>query len=327
MNFKTFFFMFIAFAINFGSIFPQSYKVAGSINIGGEGRWDYLSVDNANNKLYVSHQTRVHVIDLKNNKVIAEISGLSGVHGIAFAPEAGKGFITNGTTNSITVFDLKTYKTLDSIKVNGTKPDAVVYEPFTKRIFSFNAGSNNATAIDPATNKIVGEVKFDGNPEYAASDKKGKMFVNIEDKSMVVEFDPKTCEVLAKWPLTPLEEPTGMGIDIKNNLLFVTGANQLMSVMDYSSGKVISTLPIGKRVDGCAFDAEKGVAFSSNGEGSMTIIKEKSPKDFAVIQTLATVKGARTITLDTKTHKVYTITQIEQPDKTQSFGVLIIEPK
>jgi DNA-binding beta-propeller fold protein YncE len=305
--------------------FSQSgYKVTGSIELGGESRWDYLYADSEMHRLYVSNSTKVHVVDLTNNKVIGTITNLHGVHGIAICPVSGKGFISNGQTNSITIFDVKTLKVTGSIEVLGKKPDAIVYDPFTKRVFSFNGGSANATAIDGITGKIVGTVKLDGNPEFAVSDEKGKMFVNLEKENAIEGFDPVTLNITNKWLIAPVEGPSGLAIDLKHNILFSTGDNKLMAIVDASTGKLISSPPIGGRVDGGTFDQTRQLAFSSNGEGTMTIIKEAAPDNFSVVENVPTLKGARTITIDQSTHKIYSSAMITKGTET-TFGVLIIE--
>ena len=309
-------------------LFAQSgYKVVGSIDIGGEAKWDYLSVDPDSHRLYVSNATKIHIIDLTTNKVIGTISGLNGVHGIVVVPASGKGFISNGRSDNIVVFDLKTLKVIDSLTIPGKKPDAIIYDPFSKRVFSFNGGSANATAIDGMTGKVIGTVKLDGNPEFAASDEKGKMFVNLEKENAIESFDPITLKVTAKWLIAPVESPSGLAIDLKNNRLFSAGGNKLMAIVNASTGNLLASLPIGGRVDGAAFDQKMQLAFSSNGEGTMTIIKEASPDKFVVVENVTTLPGARTMAVDQSTHKVYTLALIEKEKGKKSFGVLILEKK
>ena len=313
--------------LNTSFLFSQTsvYKVSGTIDIGGEGRWDYTAVDVPMHRLFVSHGNRVHVIDLNNNSIIGEIPNLNGVHGIAFADEFGKGFISNGRNDTVTVFDLKTLKTIDNIHVTGKNPDAIVYDPFTKRIFTFNGHSSNSTAIDAKTNKIAGTIDLDGKPEFAVSNGEGLMYVNLEDKSLIEEFNPKTLKVIAKWPLAPGEGPSGLAFDIKNNILFSGCDNKLMVIVNAITGKVISTVPIGGRVDACGFDPGTNLAFSSNGEGSLTVVKELSPKEFKVVDNVDTEKGLRTMALDPTTHNVYLIGTLEGKNNMKSFGVLILK--
>lgn len=312
-----------------GLILAQNsgYKLIGTINIGGEGGWDYLSVESMSNRLFVSRATRVIVIDLNTNSISGEITNQHGVHGIAFVPDLNEGFITNGKDSSVTVFDLKSLKVITNIKLQEKNPDAIIYEPFSKRIFAFNNHSASTTAIDPEKDKIIGTLKLDGDPEEAVSDLKGKVYVNLEDKSAINVFDPVTLKVLNNWPIAPCESPSGLAMDIKNKRLFTVGRNNLMAVLDAESGKVITTLPIGGHVDGCVFDPVKGLAFSSNGEGTLTVVKEDSPNLFKVLDNVPTQKGARTITLDEKTHRIYTSANIVMKDSSQSFGVVILDRK
>lgn len=302
-------------------------QISGKILIGGENRWDYLSIDKTNNRLFVSHASKVSVIDLKNNSIISEMSGLNGVHGIEFAPEFNKGFITCGRDSTVRCFDLKTLKQTAIIKIDGKNPDAIIYDPFTKRVFAFNHSSGNVTAIDAKTGEIINNLVLNGTLEFAATDLKGKMFVNLEDKNAVVVFDPKELKEIKRWDIAPCESPSGMAIDRKNNRVFVAGDNQTLVVLDLNSGKVIKSLPIGKGVDGCAFDPETNLIFTSNGgTGTITIIKEETPSKFEVIANIKTTKGARTITLDESTHKIYTSAMLDNSNTgKQDFGVLVLD--
>jgi YVTN family beta-propeller protein len=245
------------------------------------------------------------VVDCSKNSLVGDIPNTNGVHGIAIAPGAGKGFTSNGKDSSVTVFDLKTLKQLAVVKVQASKPDAILFEPTSKRVFVFNGGSNNAVAIDAATNAVIGTVSFEGKPELAIADEKGCVFVNLEDKSSVVEFNATSLKVVHTWSLAPGKEPTGIAMDRRNRRLFSTCGNDLMIVLDADSGKVIAQLPIGKGVDGAGFDPAANVAFSSNGEGSLSVVQEESPTKFGILETAATRKGARTMILDEKTHRIY----------------------
>lgn len=299
----------------------SGYKIADSIKIGNGGHWDYAAVDVPAHKLYISHGTMVHVIDLNNNKVIGEISNLNRVHGIAFADEFGKGFISNGRSDTVTVFDLKTFKVTNNIHVTGKDPDAIVYDPFAKRVFTMNGRSDNITAIDAKTYNIVGTIKLEGGPEFVVSNGNGLMFVNLEDKSKVVEFNPKTLKIIKTWSLTPGEGPSGLAMDVKNNILFSGCHNKLMAISNVKTGKVIATVPIGGHVDACRYDPDTHLAFSSNGEGTLTIIKEESPEKFKVVDNIATDKSLRTMALDPTTHNIYLPGRLGN----KSFGVLILK--
>jgi YVTN family beta-propeller protein len=283
---------------------PSGYHLLKKIEIGGEGGWDYLFADSDAHRLYVSHATKVVVIDTDKDVVIGEISNTNGVHGIAVAGDIGRGFISDGRDNTVTVFDLKTLKTLDTVKV-GKNPDAIIYDPASKRIFTFNGGSSDTTAIDAMTGKVAGTIALGGKPEFAASDGKGSVFVNIEDTSEVVAFDPNKLSVRTRWPIAPGEEASGMAIDRKNHRLFIVCSNKKMIVLNAETGKVVSDLPTGNGTDAAAFDPDTKMAFSSNGEGTLTVIHEDSKDKFSVVENITTQRGARTMTLDPKTHKIY----------------------
>ena len=284
---------------------PGGYTLTRSIAVGGEGGWDYIKADAATHRLYVSHATEVEVVDTVKGAVIGKIPDTPGVHGIALAPELGHGFISAGRAGSVTVFDLKTLATITTIKVTGENPDAIAYEPATKRVFTFNGRSSNATAIDATTNQVVGTIALDGKPEFAVADGKGAMFVNLEDKSMIVKLDPRSLEVKARWPLAPCEEPSGLAMDVATRRLFSVCSNAMMAVVDADSGRVVTTLPTGEGTDAAAFDPGTKLAFSSNGEGTVTVVREDSPEKFTVVGNVQTKRGARTMTLDEKTHTLY----------------------
>ena len=293
------------FAITAQAQTSNKYKVLKKISVAGDAGWDFLEVDEVGQHLFLSHGNEVNVVDLKTDKTIATIPDTKGVHGITIANDVNKGFITNGRDSSLTVFDLKTFATLDKIKINGVSPDAVLYDEFTHRVFSFNARSNDATVIDAKTNKILETIKFDSNPEVAVTDGKGTIYVNLEEKSTIVVIDAVAMKVKNTWSLAPGEEPTGLALDNKTHRLFSACANKMMVVMNAENGKVITTLPIGEGTDGAAFDAEKKCAYSSNGEGTITVIKEVDENTFKVLETVTTQKGARTIALNKKTHQLY----------------------
>lgn len=284
-----------------------SYHVVKEIPVGGEGGWDYLTVDTAAHRLYVSRSTHVMVVDTDRDSIIADIPNTSGVHGVALAPSLGKGFTSNGRDSTVTVFDLKTYATMGTVKVTGRNPDAILYEPVTGRLFTFNGGSANATAIDPKTNAVVGTVALGGKPEFARSDAAGRVYVNNEDRSEIVVFDARTLKVLAHWPLARCEEPSGLAMDRAGMRLFSVCANRTMAVVDMSNGKVVTTLPIGDGPDASAFDPASKLVFSSNGEGTVSVYHEDDPSHFTLVSTVPTRRGARTMALDERTHKLYTV--------------------
>jgi DNA-binding beta-propeller fold protein YncE len=282
------------------------YHVVTTYKLGGDGGWDYLTADASARRIYISRGTHVMVVDADSGKSVGDIADTPGVHGIALAPELGRGFVSNGREGTVSIFDIKTLATSSKVKV-GDNPDAILYDPATKRVFTFNGRSQDSTAIDAATGKVLGTIKLDGKPEFAASDAKGEIFVNIEDKNELVAIDPNKLEVKAKWPLAPCESPSGLSIDRKNRRLFV-GCDKMMAVVDADSGKVLATPAIGDGVDATTFDDETGLAFASCGEGVLTVVKEESPDKFSVAENVPTQAGARTLALDAKTHNVFVVT-------------------
>jgi YVTN family beta-propeller protein len=282
------------------------YHVVKQYKLGGDGGWDYLTIDPKARRVYISRSTHVMVVDADSGALAGDIPGTSGVHGIALVPELNKGFTSNGRDSTVTIFDLKTLKVLKQVPV-GKNPDAIIYDAASKRVFTFNGASKDATAIDPQSETVAGTIALDGRPEFAVSDENGHIFANLEDKSEVLELDPRKLSVVARWPLAPGEEPTGLALDRKHHRLFVGCANKLMVVMNADNGKVITSLPIGDGVDATGFDAETGLAFSSNGEGTLTVVREESPEKFSVMENVPTQKGARTMTLDPKTHSVFVV--------------------
>jgi DNA-binding beta-propeller fold protein YncE len=283
------------------------YHLLKKFVLGGEGGWDLLAFDSAANRLYISRSTHVMVVDADSGAIVGDIPNTARVHGIALAPEFGKGFTTNGGAATVTIFDLKTLKALSQVKV-GQNPDAIVYDPASKRIFVFNANSKDTTAIDARTGAVAGTLALGGKPELSVADEHGRVYVNLEDKSQVVAIDSRKLKIDATWPLAPGEEPTGIAIDRKHRRLFVTCSNKLMAVLNADNGKLVTTVPIGTGVDGAAFDSERQLAFSSNGDGTLTVVHEDSPDKFSVVENAATQKGARTLDLDQKTHRVFLVT-------------------
>lgn len=283
----------------------QNYKVSKKIAVAGDDGWDYLAVDDVNQHLFVSHGNVVNVIDIKSQETLATIPDTKGVHGIAIANDLNKAFITDGKENAVTIVDLKTFELIEKVIIEGQKPDAVLYDKFSQKVFTFNAKSKDATVLDAISNKIVKTIPFGGKPEFSVTNTKGLIYVNIEDKNEIKTIDAKTLEVIATWSISPGDEPSGLAIDLETNRLFSVCGNNLMVVVDASNGKIIKTLPIGDGCDGVAFDADKKLAFSSNGIGTITVVKENSESDFSVLQTVTTQKGARTITLNKSTHQLY----------------------
>ena len=284
-----------------------NYSVLKKVVLGGEGGWDYLICDSAARRIYISRGTHVMVVDADTYAVVGDIPGTEGVHGIALAPEFGRGFTSNGRSNTVTIFDLKTLKILGTAPT-GNGPDAIMYDPASKRVFTFNGHGGDTTAIDAASGKTVGTVTLGGQPEFAVADGQGRIYNNLEDKSELVQIDSQKLTVTARWPLAPCEEPSGLAMDTEHRRLFAGCHNQMMAVINADSGKVLATPRIGQGVDANAFDAGIQFAFSSNGDGTLTIVREDSPEKFSPYANVATRRGARTMALDLKTHHVFLVT-------------------
>ncbi len=283
----------------------SGYDRVRKLALGGEGGWDFLEVDSSTQKLFVARGTHVVVVDLESEKVVGEIADTPGVHGIAFVADLGRGFTSNGGDASVTAFDTRTLRTLGKIKAEG-RPDIIYFEPVSRRVFTMNHGTNNCTAIDPDEMKVVGTLALGGVPELAVSDEKGHIFVNLEDKSEIVEFDARTLKILNRFPLAPGEEPTGLAFDAAQRRLFSTCANRKLVVMDANSGKVVQTLEIGPGPDGCVFDRERKLIFSSNGgDGTVSVIRQVSPDQYEVAKSIKTQVSAKTIAMDPRTHRLY----------------------
>ncbi|HKT11768.1 MAG TPA: YncE family protein [Terriglobia bacterium] len=287
---------------------PVHYHIVKKVVLGGEGFWDYLGFDPQNRHLFVSHGTHVIVINPDTYKVVGDIPDTPGVHGIAVAPELNRGFISDGRADEVTVFNLKTLKTIGTVKVTGHNPDGIIYDPASQRVFTFNGRSDDSTVIDAKTLKVAGTIALGGKPEFAAPNGRGMVYNNLEDKSEELAIDSHTFKVKSRWPMAPCESPSGLAIDARHNILFVGCHNKMMAVIDANTGKVITTVSIGSGVDANRFDPRTDLAFSSNGEGTLTVVKEESPTDFKVVENVATERGARTMEIDPKTHKVFLVT-------------------
>ncbi|MFN7994834.1 MAG: YncE family protein [Bryobacteraceae bacterium] len=281
------------------------YHLMRKITIGGEGGWDYLIADSAAGRLYVSHGTEVDVVDTKAGTVAGKITDLKGVHGIALAPEFGRGFISNGQAGTVTVFDLRTLKKIGEDLPAGKNPDAIVYDPASKRVFAFNGRSSDATAISAEKATVDGTVQLEGKPEFAAADGSGHIYVNIEDKGMVFDIDSRKLTVEHRWPISPCEEPSGMAMDVAHRRIFSGCGNKMMAVTDADTGRVVATIPIGEGVDATAFDPGTGLVFNSCGEGTLSVVREDAPDKYGPMESVKTQAGARTMALDTKTHSVF----------------------
>ncbi|HKP02628.1 MAG TPA: YncE family protein [Chthoniobacterales bacterium] len=304
----------------------DAYKFLNEIPIGGEGGWDILTVDSAARRLYLSHATKVVVVDLEKNAVVGEIADTPGVHGFIAVPAVGNGFSTNGRENKSSVVDLKTLKTVSKIDT-GANPDAFAYDAKRGEVYLFNHSGNSATVIDAKTAKVVATIQLGGEPEFGVSDAAaGKVYVNLEDKSEVAVIDAVKHEVVARWPLAPGTEPTGIALDAAHHRLFAACHNKVMEMLDTTSGKVVASVPIGAGVDGCAFDDATQLAFASCGEGTTTIAKEEGDK-LTTVQTLKTERSARTMALDPKTHRIFLPSAQFEPAASPSPGASPTRPK
>lgn len=313
----------------------EPYKLLKEIPVGGEGGWDYLSVDSSAHRLYVSHGTKIVVIDLAKDAVVGEITNTPGVHGLAPAPELGRGIATCGRENKAAIVDLKTLQTIAKVET-GANPDGMLYEPGQQEFYTFNGHDQSATVIDAKSTNVVATIPLGGKPEFAADDvKAGRVFNNLEDKSELVAIDTKKHEVVNRWPIAPGEEASGMAFDEKNHRLFLGCGNKMMVMVNSESGKVLANVPIGDGVDANAFDPARQLAFASCGDGTVTIAHEDGDK-LTVVQTLKTEKGARTMTIDPATHKIYLASaKFDAPAEGQrrgkvqpgSFKILVFGPQ
>jgi DNA-binding beta-propeller fold protein YncE len=286
---------------------PSGYHLAKKAVLGGEGGWDYLTIDSKARRVYISRGTHVMVVDADSAAVLGDIPNTNGVHGIALADDMDKGFISDGRDGNVTIFDTKTLKVLGTAPA-GKNPDAIIYDAASKRVFAFNGSSKDATAIDGKTATVAGAIPLGGKPEFAVADGNGHVFVNIEDTSEIVKFDSNKLTVENRWKIAPGEEPSGLAMDRKHRRLFSVCSNKMMVVVNADTGQVITTLPTGAGTDAAGFDPETGFAFSSNGEGTLTVVHEDSPDKFSVVENVPTQARARTMALDTKTHQVYLVT-------------------
>jgi hypothetical protein len=314
---------------------PSGYEVTKTIPIPGDEGWDYVAVDSDARRVYVSHGSHVVVLNADTHEIAGDIPDTQGVHGIAIASDLGKGFTSNGRANTVTMFDLKTLKGLGTVKA-GTNPDAIVYDAVTKRVFTMNGRSQDVTAINASDGTVAGTFAVSGKPEFAVADGKGSIFVNIEDKSELVQFDAQKLTITNHWPVAPCEEPSGLAMDTKTRRLFLGCGNKMMAVVNADTGKVVAIPAIGAGVDANGFDPGTKFAFASTGDGNLTVVHEDSSDKFTVLENVATKKSARTMGLDTKTHTVFLpAADFDAPAagerrgkmKPGSFVVLVVERK
>jgi DNA-binding beta-propeller fold protein YncE len=293
------------------------HAITQKIAIPGQGGWDYLAVDEGARRLYVSHGTQVEVLDIDSKKLVGTIPNTPGVHGIAVAPDLGRGFISNGQASTVTIFDLKTLGKIGDVPT-GKKPDPIIYDPATSEVFAFNGDSESSTVISAADGKVAGTIALGGGPEFAVADGKGFVYDNLEDKSQVLKIDARKRTVEQRWPVAPCEAPSSMAMDRANQRLFIGCRSRIMAVIDSESGKVVATLPIGDHVDATAFDEDSRLIFS-NGEGTISVIHQDSPDKYSAVETVKTLPRAKTMALDPKTHQLFLSTA-----EAGQFEVLVV---
>lgn len=285
----------------------SGYHLLKTIKLGGQGFWDYLAFDSPTRRLFISRGDKVVVLNVDTEKVEGEIPDTTGVHGIALAPDLGKGFTSNGGAGTVSIFDLKTLQVLGQAQA-GKNPDAIVYDPASKRVFTMNGRSDDSTAIDGKTGMVAGTITLGGRPEFTAADGRGHIYVNLENKNEELQIDSRKLTITARWPMAPCESPSGLTIDPKHHRLFAGCHNKMMAVIDTDNGKVIATPAIGVGVDANRFDPGTGFAFASCGDGTLTVVHEDSPDKFSVVEDVKTQARARTMALDPKTHEVFLVT-------------------
>ncbi|MFZ0773908.1 MAG: YncE family protein [Candidatus Sulfotelmatobacter sp.] len=316
--------LFVAvFALGFALVSPsvaaaKGFAITKKIPVPGQGSWDYLAVDEGARRLYVSHGTQVEVMDVDSGAIVGKIENTPGVHGIAIAAELGRGFVSDGQSSAVTIFDLRTLKTIAEVPV-GKKPDAIIYDPATSRVFAFNGDSSSATAIEAATGKVAGTVDLGGGPEFAVADGSGYIYNNLEDASVVLKINARSLKVEQRWPTAPCASPSSIAMDRSNRRLFIGCRSKVMAVMNADTGKVVATLPIGDHVDATAFDPDSRLIFNSNGEGTITVIHEDSPDKYSAVETVKTLPKAKTMALDPKTHQLFLSTA-----EAGQFEVLVV---
>lgn len=281
------------------------YHIVNKIHLPGEGGWDYLSVDESGSRLFVSHGTVVQVVDLKTSQLAGTINETPGVHGIALAPDLNKAFISVGRNNSVKIINFKTLELIADVKITGENPDAIMYDSYSQKVFVFNGRSSNASIIDARTNEVISTISLAGKPEFPVTDGKGLVYVNIEDKSLITVINANSMVVEKSWSIAPGEEPSGLALDNETHRLFSVCSNKLMIVLNADNGKIITTLPIGDGCDGVKFDPGLKRIYSSNGEGTMTVVQENGNDNYNVLENVPTMASARTMTIDTRSHHLY----------------------
>jgi DNA-binding beta-propeller fold protein YncE len=322
------------------SLSAQTYEITHTYNVGGEGGWDYVIPDAPNHRLFVARQNRVSVIDMNTGRLIAEIPGINGAHGTALVSDIGRGFATSGNDSSIMMFDAKSYKTLLKIRA-AEDADAIIYDPASKHVFSFNGDANTSTVVDPRRGTVVANVALGGKPEYGQSSRDGKVYVNLVDSSQIAEIDTRTNSVSRRWSTAPCKSPVSMAIDIAHHRLFSGCRSGVMAISDYAKGVVVATVPIGQGVDGAGWDASRRDAFASSADGTLTVVHQDSPNKYHVVENVQTGERARNMGFDPQTHRIYlasakfgevpaestaTNPRRRPPMIPGSFNIIVVEP-
>jgi len=297
---------------------PSGYRIIGKVALPGTGGWDYVTVDAGARRVYVTHATQVEVLDADSQQAVGKIVDTPGAHGVALAPEFDHGFVTAGKADSVFVFDLKSLKTIAQVKT-GKKPDAIIYDPATKRVFAMNGDSDSATVINAADNSVAATIDLGGGPEFSAADGKGNVWVNLEEKNEVVHIDSQAMQVKHHWPVAPCQAPSSLAFDAQTRRLFLGCRNHFMAVVDADSGKVVATYPIGDHVDASAFDPETKLVFHSTGDGNVFIFKQESADKYTFVEKIATNQGSKTMGLDPKEHRLFV-----PANQSGSFTVLVL---
>jgi DNA-binding beta-propeller fold protein YncE len=282
----------------------SGYHLLKKVSIPGAGGWDYVTVDAAARRVYISHATQVEILDADTSEIVGKIPDTPGVHGVALAPESGRGFITAGKSDAVIIFDLKTLKPISQVKV-GKKPDAIVYDPATKRVFAMNGDSDSTTAINSADGTVAGTVDLGGGPEFPVADGKGNLYVNLEEENLLVHVDTQSLKVKDRWPVAPCQAPSSMAFDAELRRLFLGCRSHVMAVVDADSGKVVATYPIGDHVDASFFDPATRLVLHSLGDGNVAVFHQDSADKYTFVENIATNKGSKTMGFDPKTHHLF----------------------
>jgi DNA-binding beta-propeller fold protein YncE len=298
---------------------PSAYQISHTYTLGGEGGWDYIIPDPPQHRLFIGRQNRVMVVDENDGKLLGEVAGINGAHGVALVDHAGRGFATSGKDGTVVMFDLKTFKALGRIPA-AEDADAVIYDPASDRVFTFNGDAHSSTVIDPKAGKLVKNIPLGGKPEYGASAGDGKVYANLVDTGEVVEIDAKKLSVTRRWSTGSCKQPVAMAIDLKHHRLFSGCRSRVMAVSDYEAGKVVATAPIGAGVDGAAYDPVSGDAFASNADGTLTVIHQDGPDTYRVVENVTTAQGARNMGLDPVTHRIFLVSGRSGP-----FTMMVVE--